>query len=86
MTTKLHFWDDGDPSTGIGRNETVIELALDGYNADETADNIVHAKDVLAKALAEIWDNGTVHVMTSEEANRFVTMQAAGAAQGIQRA
>lgn len=84
--TKLHFWDDGDPSCGIGRNETVIELALDGYNAEETADNISHAKEVLSKALAEIWDNGTVHVMSSEEVNRFITMQKAGLAQGIQRA
>lgn len=67
MTTKLHFWDDGDPSCGIGRNETVIELALDGYSAVETADNIAHAKEVLTKALAEIWDNGAVHVMTGEE-------------------
>lgn len=67
MTTRLHFWDDGDPTTGIGRNETVIELALDGYNAEETADKIAHAKDVLTKALVEIWDNGTVHVMTGAE-------------------
>lgn len=84
--TKLHFWSDGDPSCGIGRNETVIELELDGYDAEETAGNIAHAKEVLSKALAEIWDNGTVHVMTSDEQNRFVTMQAAGIAQDIQRA
>lgn len=84
--TKLYFWSDGDPSCGIARSETEIELELDGYNAEETADNIAHAKEVLSKALAEIWDNGTVHVMTSEEVNRFVTMQAAGVAQGIQRA
>lgn len=65
--TKLHFWTDGDPSCGIGRNETVIELDLDGYDAEETADNIAHAKEVLSKALNEIWDNGTVHVMTEAE-------------------
>ncbi|OWY38871.1 hypothetical protein CEK28_10610 [Xenophilus sp. AP218F] len=84
--TKLHFWSDGDPTCGIARSETEIELELDGYNAEETADNIAHAKEVLSKALAEIWDNSTVHVMTSDELNRLITMQAAGVAQGIQNA
>lgn len=67
MTTKLHFWDVGDPSVGIGSNQVEIVLELEGYDADETAENIAHAKDVLSEALWQIWDNGTVHCMTEEE-------------------
>lgn len=85
-TTKLHFWSDGDPFCGIARREAVIELELDGCNAEETVSNIAHAKEVLSKALAEIWDNDSVHVMASDELNRFVTTQPAGVTQGIQKA
>lgn len=73
MATKLHFWDDGDLSSGIGRNQAVIELELDGHSTEETADNIAHAKEVLSQALNEIWDNGRVHVLTEAELNAPVT-------------
>lgn len=67
MTTKLHFWDAGDHSVGINSNQVVIELELEGSNAQETTENIAHAKEVLSKALGEIWDNGKVQCMTEEE-------------------
>lgn len=67
MGTKLHFWDFGDRSAGIGSNQAEITLDLDGSCAEETADNIAHAKEVLSKALGEIWDNGRVHCMTDAE-------------------
>lgn len=67
MATKLHFWDAGDHSVGINSNQVVIELELAGSDAKETAENIAHAKEVLSKALGEIWDNGKVLCMTEEE-------------------
>lgn len=67
MTTKLHFWDVGDRSAGIGSNQTEIVLELDGSSAEETTENIAHAKWVLCKALGEIWGNGSVHAMTETE-------------------
>lgn len=67
MTTKLHFWDTGDHSVGINSNQAEIELELEGSDAQETAENIAHAKEVLSKALGEIWGNGKVHCMTEEE-------------------
>ena len=67
MGTKLHFWDVGDRSAGIGSNQAEIVLELDGSSTEETTENIDHAKQVLCKALGEIWDNGRVHCMTEEE-------------------
>ncbi len=67
MATKLHFWNDGDASVGIGRNDAVVELNLDGYNEAETADNLALAKEVLSKAFVEIWDNDKAHVSVSKE-------------------
>ncbi len=64
---KLHAWDTGDASVGIGNNQAEIELDLDGDSAEEKAENLVHAKAVLAKALQEIWDNGRVTIMTDTE-------------------
>lgn len=68
MATKLHFWDAGDHSVGIKSNQAVIELDLEGSDALETAEHIAHAKEVLSKALREIWDNGKVQCITEEEA------------------
>lgn len=67
MTTKLHFWDAGDPSVGINSNQAEIVLELEGSNTQETAENITRAKVVLSRALGEIWDNGPVRSMTEEE-------------------
>lgn len=69
MATTLHFWDTGDASVGIGYNQAEISLDLDGASSEETQDNIAHAKEVLAKALQAIWDNGRVSCMTGEEIN-----------------
>jgi hypothetical protein len=65
---KLHFWTDGDRSTGIAGDKVTIDLNLEGHTDAETGDNVAHAKEVLSKALADIWDNGTVHASTNEDA------------------
>lgn len=66
---RIDFWTDGDPAFGIAKNQTTIELELDGIDDDETTFFIARAMDELKSALGRIWENQIVHAKVDRENN-----------------